>query len=432
MQQLILEAGAAASRKELEFHILNRTVEVMPFDRAVLWDLQGRPSLLGVSGVGMVDKHSALARHWRELVDGIADKSSAAIFTDAGRADAAPPAPDAPPPADNCLWLPIKSEGRLVAGLLLERWGRTPWAEADVKISSPLASGYGSAWRPFLPRRGLGHFVRRRAPLVAAAAAAVLIPALLFVRAPLRIVAPCEVVPNNPYLINAPMDGVIEEILVHPGQEVLPGDEVFVYAGETVAAEYDIARQQTNMARSDLERARAQALSNRQARAQVKILESRLRQEEVRLEAAEYRMSRLRVAAGKAGVALLGEPSEWRGRPVSTGEGVMLLVDPTDSKVRIWLPQDDRIDFDADSPVSILLNADSGRTRRADLKYVAAHAQSGPEGVYGFMAEADWRDHDAVVNIGLKGTAIIYGERVSLAYWLFRKPLAAARRFLGI
>jgi hypothetical protein len=31
----------------------------------------------------------------------------------------------------------------------------------------------------------------------------------------------------------------------------------------------------------------------------------------------------------------------------------------------------------------------------------------------------------------MKGTAKVYGERVSLFYYLLRRPLAAARQFVG-
>ena len=34
--------------------------------------------------------------------------------------------------------------------------------------------------------------------------------------------------------------------------------------------------------------------------------------------------------------------------------------------------------------------------------------------------------------IGLKGTAKVFGERVSLFYYLLRRPLAAARQFVGL
>ena len=38
---------------------------------------------------------------------------------------------------------------------------------------------------------------------------------------------------------------------------------------------------------------------------------------------------------------------------------------------------------------------------------------------------------DATVRIGLRGTAKIYGDRVLLGYYLFRRPLATLRGWTG-
>lgn len=426
MQRLLIEAGGCEDSRELVFHILNRSVEFVPYDRAALWRTTGRrPALMGVSGTAAADGHSALAARMRETIVRIPDPDKPHILTTAG--DAANRSG-----GGSALWLPLRVRNQRFAGLWLERWTQPAWTERDATILAPLATGYGAAFRPFLPGRGWRKELRSRGGVIAAIVAVALAALLIFVRAPLRIVAVCEVAPNAPYLVSAPMDGVIEAVLVTPGQEVKEGDTLFVYSGEMIREEYNAAWQQTEMARSDLERARAQAFADRNARAQVRILESRLKQEEARLAAAEFRLNRLSTAAERSGVALVGEPSEWRGRPVITGERVMTLIDPSDSKVRIWLPQDDRIPFDREAPVTVLLNAESGKSRQASLTYVAAHTQPGPEGIYGFMAEAAWRESDAAPLIGLRGTAVVYGERVRLGYWLLRKPLAALRRFLGV
>ncbi len=53
------------------------------------------------------------------------------------------------------------------------------------------------------------------------------------------------------------------------------------------------------------------------------------------------------------------------------------------------------------------------------------------KGVPSFIAEASWEKDSGMPRLGLKGTAILYGENVSIFYWLFRKPWAAAREFIG-
>ena len=48
------------------------------------------------------------------------------------------------------------------------------------------------------------------------------------------------------------------------------------------------------------------------------------------------------------------------------------------------------------------------------------------------MAEGDWVKPVTDVKLGVKGSAVLYGERVSLLYYIFRKPLMTVRDFLGI
>jgi hypothetical protein len=110
----------------------------------------------------------------------------------------------------------------------------------------------------------------------------------------------------------------------------------------------------------------------------------------------------------------------------------MWLVDPDDTRLAIWLPQDDRIDFDPARPVGIHLTAIGGEARTARLTYVSSFSQPTPDGVYAFPAEAEWLDGAKPPPLGLRGTASIYGEEVTLGYWLMRRPLAWARRWLGV
>jgi len=45
---------------------------------------------------------------------------------------------------------------------------------------------------------------------------------------------------------------------------------------------------------------------------------------------------------------------------------------------------------------------------------------------------ADIQHEDLPHRIGLRGTAKLYGEKVSLAYYLLRRPITFVRQHLGI
>jgi hypothetical protein len=54
-----------------------------------------------------------------------------------------------------------------------------------------------------------------------------------------------------------------------------------------------------------------------------------------------------------------------------------------------------------------------------------------PSGVLGYRLKASLADDKAPPRIGLRGTAKLFGDRVTLFYYLMRRPLSAARQFLG-
>jgi multidrug resistance efflux pump len=436
LQQLALEAGLSENLKQLVFRILNRSIVYCRYDRAALWQFRGkRANLLGVSGSSDVNRLAALTVEWRRAVQALPDREKATVIGPGAQ----PLDADLWEPLQrrtnglSILWLPIIVDGRPVAGLWLERWGGARFTDADRTMLEPLALSYGIAWRSVArPRSAVAGLLRQRKGLIAAACLAALALLLCFVQVPLRIVAPCEVVPADPLAITAPLNGVLEDVPVLPGRAVEAGALLARYDQRVAREELKVAQQQVQIIESDLQRARVQAFDRPTARAEIALLENRLRQERTRLELAEHRMTRLEIRAPSAGTLMFADPNEWRGRPVQVGERLMLIVDPARTKLRIWLPEKDNIAFDTERPLTVVLDADPGRSRTATLLYVANHSQISPDGLACFRAEADWRDAPAGLKLGLEGSAVLYGEDVPLGYWLLRRPLAAARRWLGV
>ena len=255
---------------------------------------------------------------------------------------------------------------------------------------------------------------------------------LLLVRLPLRIVVPCEVIPHKPLVVAAPLDGVIEKLVVEPGDTVKTGDLLFMYDPHGIKEECEVSQKQVTIIRKKLKQAHMEAFDDDEARATVSILEQRLEQERVRLEYARARVAKLEVRATRPGLVRVDDPEAWRGRPVTLGQRVMRIVDPEKTRVRIWIPESDNIAFARDASASILLNVDPSNRHEARLQYVSIHVSPSPRNMLAFVAEASWKTTQRNMKIGLTGSAIIYGKRVSLIYWLGRKPLLALRQLFGL
>ncbi len=436
LQQLTLEAGLSADLKQLVFRILNRSIIYCRYDRAVLWDLMGGGvRLLGVSGSTDINRRSPLVSEWRSLINTMSNRSVATIAGPAsfnGRRDAWDGLA-ARTEGLSVVWLPIRVDDRPVAGLWLERWGDREFSKGELAKLEALALAYGVAWRSVVRRPSrLTKLLSSSKRKTIATFAVVLLAALCFIKSPLRIVAPCEVVPREPVAVTAPLNGVIDEIVVLPGRSVARGELLAVYDKRVAVEELKVAQEQVRIIESQLQRARVQAFDDPKARSAIALLENRSQQELIRLRMAQHRADLLEILAPVGGTLMFDDPNDWRGRPVQLGQRLMMIVDPARTKLHIRLPDSDNIDFDRDKPVTVILDSDPRLSRLATLRFVANHSQIGRDGVPCFRAEADWVKTEPGLKMGLQGTAILYGEEVPLVYWLLRRPFGALRRYLGI
>ncbi len=427
LNQINLKAFSADSRKALIFLMLNDTRKLVQYDRAMLWDMSGMfPKLLGVSGHADADLQSETARLVSQRIEGLHKKNEMEVLS-----------LDAIPGSDQklnhkegtatALWLPIASKEDLVLGLWLERWDPNPWTADELKIMVFLKQGYAVAWERFAGWRWRS-LVRNKKVLSAVGITVLL---LFLIPVPLRVVAPCEVIANDPYLIAAPLEGIIEKMSVDPGDTVQEGTRLFQYDKRVPLEDLATAEKEVQIADSQLNRSTTLGLNDPKALNEAAVWHLELAKQQVNLDLAKYKASQLDVKSPSAGVAIFDNPDSWRGKPVVVGERIMVVADPNNTKVRIWIPERDNVVIDPNTSIKVFLNVDPAKTYQAKLIYVADYGSLDEKGVPSFIAEAKWLTGSQGARLGLKGTAILYGENVPMVYWLFRKPWAAVREFLG-
>ncbi|MHC4872715.1 MAG: HlyD family efflux transporter periplasmic adaptor subunit [Planctomycetota bacterium] len=432
MHQLSLEAFLSKSKQELIFRILNRSIVVAQYGRIALFNLADRKmKFLGISGKSDINEKSPLVDSYRDIVKKFRDSNEPKVITERDFEDSHQIWDNLRQKEERTksfLWLPINVNEKPAAGLLLERWDTHPeWDEKEVKMLSALSLSYSAAWEKIFQQQSLMEsifklFTKTRMLL----AIAVVIAAMFAIKVQLRIVAPCEVIPENPRVVAAPLDGVVAKIKVDPGQQVKKGEILFEYDKSVIVEELNVVKQQVKITRQDLKRAKVQAFNDPKARSTILLLENKLKQDEIKLKLAQLKAEKVQVN----GVVMISTPHEWQGRPVVVGEKVLTIVNKT--KLAVWLPENDNIPFDEGKAINVFLNIAPDETKKAKLNYVAKHITKTPEGVPSFLAEADWEDKDKDLRIGLEGTAMLYGDKVSVAYWLARKPWATVRQQLGM
>ncbi len=432
--QLEKEARAAPKQDTLAFVAVNRTRTLVAYDQAILLVGEGRKMRVqAVSNVAVIDRNAPFVdwveRAMRRLreAETAADNPrplSAEDFDPKDRAGLAEFL------AGQVLWVPWTREGRRIGGMLVCR-PSPAWSDPERLLLHSLADCHAHAWDVLGRVRGnagKGRPIRRIIGWVLGAAAL----AALAIPVPQSVIAPARIVPRDPAVIAAPMDGVIERVTVDPNQAVLPGDVLLRYVSAELDASLAIADRAVDAAEADLRRARQQAFADPRSKADVALKEAELALKEVERDYGRYLVSQVEVRADTAGVAIFADPSAWRGRPVQTGMHIMQIADPKSVRVEIDVPVGDAVAMADGAEVAVFLDIDPLNPLSARLEHAAYGAEETRDGVLAYRASAGLEPNETVPRIGLHGTARIFGDPVPLGLYLFRKPLSAVRQFLGI
>jgi len=436
INKLNVKAFNAETLQNLIFILLNDTITAIRYNRAVLWELNVRkPMILGVSGQIQHNKDALLTKLWQELQTGIKDPKQPQIITkeslstnpevwDLYQEDT----------KTSVIWLPIFHEDELVLGLWLEIFG-TVKNEASIDetlkfLGTYLTPGYGAAWSKLKPKYSLKHKNLGKKQIFIALAALFLCS--IIVRIPLRIIAPCEVIPNNPILLTAPLEGIIDEMIVNPGDTVKKSDILVEYDKRVPMRNLKVAQKEVEILQAEINRASTLGLTDPKSRTELGILNLKLEKEQQNLSLARWQANQLTIRAPKEGIIMGDNPENWRGKPVQVGEKILSINNPNDTKVRIWIPESDNIVLDPEIAAKIFLNIEPEKSFAVKIYYIANESLLSNDLLPSFIAEAHWVKQPDNVKLGLKGTAILYGQNVSLFYYLIRKPWSKVRSFLGI
>ncbi|WP_162787239.1 efflux RND transporter periplasmic adaptor subunit [Notoacmeibacter marinus] len=247
---------------------------------------------------------------------------------------------------------------------------------------------------------------------------------------PLSALAPAEIVAADPFIVAAPIDGIIRTVNVAPNSLVAKDDLLFTYDDTELAGRQAIAREALAVAAAREQRLRQAAFSDPAARRELAEADALRRVAEAEFRQAEGRLSRTQVRAAQEGIALFARPDQWIGKPVSTGERIMEIADPDSMRLRAELPIGDAGLLANRQPLRLFLEGRPFDPVGGRIVSAGYRAEVTPDNRLAYILTGELNETDAL-RIGMRGTVQIMGDRVSLAYYLFRRPIAALRQRFG-
>ena len=435
--QLEGQIRSAQSVKELCFVLANETRRLLTFRQAFLVSVNPARQLAcrveAVSSVAVLDRQAPMIQ-WIEQVLGHLWKEKIL--------EAPCPLNHSGVPTEwqcdwkrfafpHVVWCPlIWGNAELLGGIWMAR--ELPWQDGEIQLIRRVAETAAYAWqalqRTNKKTRRLNLGFQSRWLWVGAVALAVAL--CLPVR--LSTLAPVEVVAQAPAVVTAPVEGVIAEIVVQPNTGVRKGEVLLRYDERNFKNQFDVAEKNLAVALMEYRKTSQGAFFDEETGGSLPVQATEVRLKEIEREYAWKTLQQVEVTAPRDGVVIFGDPSDWVGRPVVVGERIMEVADPQQYQLKIDLPVEDAMVLQEGADVDVFLDAHPLRAVSAKVEHASYHAEVLPTHVLAYRVKGQFIDPPADIRIGWQGTAKIYGEQVSVFFYIFRRPLSIVRQTIGL
>jgi len=329
----------------------------------------------------------------------------------------------------NLLWMPLQlATCKNKAVLVLGR--SQPWQAHELAVLEHLSGMF--AYRLF--SKPVGRFsLTDRLPSKLALVFLLMTFSSFFIPVRLNVLAPAQISAAQPSLVTAPFDGVVSSIIVEPGQQVKKGQTLVQMDQAELQNLRDIIKQELAVSRAELHKMRQAGFADPGLKSRIAELQASVELKQIELKYAEQNLQQAEIKAGMSGIAIVDFPEQWKGKPVQVGERLLTVANPQNVEISIHIPVKDSIALQQGADVELFLDTAPLTPLQAKTTNAAYEPAPGPDNQPAYLVKASLPEiqNKKTPRIGLRGTAKIYGQQVSLFYYLLRRPITAFRQWLG-
>lgn len=417
------------NKREFGFFSTNETHRLIAFHTGFLWEKKEfiGPEVIAQSGTAELDIHSSTNQWLKEKISAIEKTKHAKDLHQFSISDFAEGFwPETLP--HFLLWCPFLRNDAITGGLVFFR--DDPFSEAEIKMLRWLIASYQYAWNVLIKPQSLAqwHLWKKKPYFITLM---MIITAILFFPIRLSVLGHGTVVPQSPILINAPMQGIIKNFSVNPGDKVKK-DQLLVTMDQTdLLASLEVSKRDASLTKAKLRTAINEAFSDKNKRTEVPILEAQASIDQERLKYTEELLAKTQIKSPIAGIVIFDSKEDWIGQPVQTGERILVVANPVNVKLRISLPMSESIYLKIGNDGKFFIQGQLTAIP-VTLSQLGYNAKLMPNKILAYQLEATFTDETHYPQIGAQGTVKLYGQRVPLIYYFLRRPIQALRQNLGI
>ncbi len=228
---------------------------------------------------------------------------------------------------------------------------------------------------------------------------------------------------DNVAYLSAPFHGFVEEVHVHAGDAVSRGQLLVRLDTEELALKE--LEEEAKVQRFTREAEKAQ--SSRDL-ADMKVALARVKQAETELKRIRHYLDQARVVAPFDGIVVDGDKQELQGSPVSKGDMLLKVANPTNLYVKIKLSERDIDDVKSNAPGELKLLSQPNAFHDLTVDTIIPVAQPDAEEGGVFVIKARLKDEPAAWwRPGMSGVAYIHVDRRPVLWILLHRTIDAIR-----
>lgn len=426
------EIRGCNSIDELSVLLVNELRRITGGRSAYFLDLRsGKPRATVASGAGEIDRNAPAivwlekevrrqppTRGW-ELASPLTLKTGADAEEEEGRIF----------PFSRGYWLPLsRGGGKPECGVLVV--GEAVFQDDATAIGARVADTAAHAaiilgQTPHRRRMRLRYRALFYSLFIAAVAA-------MFYPVPMTALAPMEVVPLEPFVIAAPIDGVIDTVAVAPNSRVKAGDVVVQYVDTVPRNQLQVAEQEVSVATAKLRQLQQSAFVDESAKRELAQSRAELKLKIAERDFAKDRFEMSQIRAPRDGIVVYADRKEWVGKPVATGQRILEIADENKVELRADLPVAEVLTLKPGARVRAFLNGDPLHPVDARVTSTSHQAQIVEGQGLVYRVNAKFEADQQPPRPGVRGTAQLFSDKAPLGYYLLRRPLTWLRQKVGL
>jgi len=428
------EVRLITEERELAVHMCNSTRELLRFKQSFFGIVdtgKNRFRLHNASSIPAVDRDAPFTRWFERLINRMIDETG-------GTKQLSFTLPQFCTEHDEekttylykeFLWTPQLNNQKLVGGFVVTR--DAPWVDSEKALAARLSHLYLHAAAATKGRSKL-HSKKRVSRTATLGLSLVLLGILAFLPVPITALAPVEVTPKSPFILTAPFNGVVREILPTQGQQLSSGEVAVIFDDVHLLNEKLVAEQRMAVALANYQKTTQGAIADFNIKRDIEVAKAEYELAQLESQYATQLFEKSQMSVPVSGLAIFSDKQDWEGKPVSAGEAIMSVADPDNISFTIDLPVKDSLVIETGAKVRIFLDSDPLNPLDATLTGANFSPAADKRDVLSYKLEAQLTDTEAPLpRIGVQGTALVFGERATLGYTILRRPLSALRQLTG-